>query len=843
MKISKILLGVILLITFKAGAQLIQLKGIITDSLTLLRLSSVTVYDNLLHREIIMNSLRSFSLSTPGKVDLRLSFVGYKTKFFKAQITRDTTINFLLSPADDQLKEVVITAKKKKYSNKHNPAVALIRQVILHKPENSINYFGSAQYEQYAKVNFYVEKFPKWAGKSTILKRYDFVLGRQDSLVMPGKKLMPIYMEETVAERYFRKAPHAVGDKLIAEKQVDYGKFIDTKGISALFNRLFEDVNIYDNDILIFTKGIASPISDFGPTWYKYFIADTITTGNGKLIKLRFEPRNINDLLFSGVLYVSTDGHYAIDSIELKTGKDINLGFLRQFNIQQRFSVDSATKHYYLSYSNITGDFGLYKNVTGLVGRKTIGITGFKSNPIIADSLLQTKDDILLRQDNNRPDDYWIEHRSIPLQKGETDIYKRIDSLRNMKSFQRTMDWVNTFASGYKTFNKFQIGPINSFIDYNPVEGFKPRVGGRTLPELNKSIYFSGYVAYGTRDRDAKYMGKMTYSFDHKSIYSYPVNAISITSSFDTNIPGTPDDNEHGNILFATNNGTFNRYLYNHIFKIDYLKEFKNHISLTGGFKIKSQRPGGSLQFIKNTYSVNDSLLNSIRTTELYFGFRWAPQEKFYQTGTDRLIIPGKYPIFTFDYTRGIKGLLAGKYNYDRFHLNVRKRIYLSILGVSHASIDAGYIVGKLPWPLLTIHQGNQGFGYSNASFNTMNYMEFVSDHYASLSLQHNFNGLFFNRIPLIKKLKWRELIGGKILFGGVRQENNPLYEKNLLRLPYATNAQTYFLSPGKPYIELNFGVANIFKIGEVNIIKRMTYLDHPGINKWNIKVGFNLEL
>ena len=842
MKKRKTLLAVILLIAFNAGAQEVRLKGIITDSMTTLRLPSVTIHDNLRHKEMIADARGNFTLLAYGKVELTLYFVGYKPKVFKAYITKDTIIDFLLSPADDQLNEVIVNSQKKRYSNKHNPAVALIRKVIEHKPENTINYFSTAQFEQYAKINFYVEKFPKWASKSGLLKRYDFILTRQDTLAVAGKKLMPVYMEETVADRYYRKAPRASGEKTIAEKQVDYGRFIDIKGVSALFNRLFSEVNIYDNNILVFTKGIASPISDIGPMWYKYFIEDTILTQGRKLIKLRYEPRNAADLLFNGVLYVSTDGHYAVDSIELKTDKNINLGVLRQFNIQQKFSIDTATKHYYLSYSGTAADFGLYKNITGLVGRKTIAITGFKSDVPVADSLVQSKDDILSRDGNPQTDTYWARHRSVPLQAGETDIYKKMDSLRNMKSFQRTMDWANTLASGYKTFNKFQIGPINSFIDYNPVEGFKPRLGGRTLPELNKRIYFFGYAAYGTLDKAIKYMGKATYAFNHKSIYTFPVDAVAVSSSFDTNIPGTPDDNEQGNILFATNNGTFNRYLFNHIFRIDYLKEFENHFSLTGGLKIKSQRPEGSLQFVKETYAANDSLLNSIKTAGLSLGFRWAPHEQFYQTGTRRLGIPGRYPVFDFNYTKGVKGLLGGKYSYDDFHLNIRKRVYLSVVGMSHVAVDAGYLFGQVPWPLLTIHQGNQGFGYDRNSFNTMNYMEFVSDHYVSLSVEHNFNGLFFNRIPLIRKLKWRELVGGKILFGGVRRENNPLYNTNLLQLPYAADVQTYFLS-GKPYIELNFGVANIFKIAEINVIKRMTYLDHPGINKWNIKFSFNLEL
>lgn len=823
-------------------AQSINKKIIIIDSLTLEPIINVSILNKDGDKNLgYTNESGAFYIKN-GMNSIMATAVGYDPIHVNLA-TSDSIIHIKLKSKPSNLNDVIVTAaKKKKYRNKNNPAVELIKKVIEHKPENDINYFPTASYDEYAKLSFFVDRFPKWMSKSKILKKYDFVLRKDDTVTMPGKNLLPIYLEESVSKNYTRNKPKSKNSIVKAEKRVDYGKFIDIRGISSLFNRLFEDINIYNNNIEVFTKQFLSPISNAGPVWYKYFIQDTIEDEGLKLIRLHFVPRNDADLLFNGEMYITLDGRYAVKSIEFQTDDNINLGVVRNFSVVQRFNKDTAG-HFYLGYSEVTSDFGLYKKMTGLIGRRVINNTGFLSGMPIDDSIWKMNEDVLLRNPKSESDTFWTSNRSIPLDNGESQVYGRMDSLRKMKSFQRATDWFNTITSGYKTFGKVQAGPVQSFIDYNPVEGFKPRFGGRTTPDFNKSIYFNGNLAYGFRDERLKYFGRATYAFNHKSIYSYPVHSLSITKIFDSNIPGTSDINEEGNLFFASNTGNFNRYFYNNIIQVDYLKEFDDHWAISFGFKDKIQRTTGDWAFIRNMPISMDSIYPSIKSAQLSMQVRWAPHEQFYQNGARRLKIPNRFPVFTFDFTKGIKGLFNGNYDYNYFHLNVQKRVYMSILGMSKMTLDGGYLTGSLPWPLLIIHTGNQGLGYSTTGFNLMNYMEFMSDHYASFSIEHLFNGLFFNRIPLIKKLKWREIAGAKILFGGVRNENNPSLNPNvLLKLPYTDKAPSYFLS-GKPYIEVSAGVSNIFKFLRVDLIKRMTYLDHPDINKWSLKAAINFEL
>ena len=184
--------------------------------------------------------------------------------------------------------------------------------------------------------------------------------------------------------------------------------------------------------------------------------------------------------------------------------------------------------------------------------------------------------------------------------------------------------------------------------------------------------------------------------------------------------------------------------------------------------------------------------------------------------------------MFTFRYIAGIKGFLGGQYNYQNITLNIFKRFYLSQFGYTDVTAEGNYLFGKVPWPLADLPHANQTYAYQLNSYNMMNFLEFVGDHYVSLDVDHYFNGFIFNKIPLLKKLKWREVIEGKVLWGGIRNENNPYISNDQLKLPGGI-APTYPLG-STPYIEAGFGIANIFKLVRVDLIKRFTYLNHPDI-------------
>jgi hypothetical protein len=476
------------------------------------------------------------------------------------------------------------------------------------------------------------------------------------------------------------------------------------------------------------------------------------------------------------------------------------------------------------------------------MGERVISFKNFSFNIPAPDSIYKGKDLIIKTNPLSLTDSFWISKRHTPLTTVETKAYYNIDSLKNMKSFKRFGEIMNFLFSGYINFGPWELGNTNTFYSFNPVEGDKVRVGGRTTPKFSNFIYFDNYIGYGFKDDKLKYLAAVTYSFNHKSIYSFPLNYLKVSYQYDTKIPGqellfTQEDN----LLLSIKRGNNNKWLYNNYLKADYVREFGKNFTYTFTFKNWIQNPAGDITYQK----VDDnSYVEDVTTSEIAGELRWAPNEQFYQGKSYRVPIVNKYPIIKLRFVAGIKGLLKGEYNYQNIGLSVDKRYYFSQLGYADILVEGGYIFGKLPYPLLTIHRANQTYAYQIYSYNLMNFMEFVSDQFASSNCDFYFNGFFFNKIPLLKQLKLREVASFKILYGGVRDENDPEKSSDIFKFPtdMATGKQTTFALNNGPYMEMSVGIANIFRLLRVDFVKRLTYLNNPDIPSWGIRTKVRFD-
>jgi hypothetical protein len=391
------------------------------------------------------------------------------------------------------------------------------------------------------------------------------------------------------------------------------------------------------------------------------------------------------------------------------------------------------------------------------------------------------------------------------------------------------MKIASLLLAGYYNFGPFEMGPVNTFYNFNPVEGFRLRLGGRTTPELSKRFYFETYGAYGFKDDKFKYFLSGTYSLNDKSIYSFPQEYLRASFQHDTKIPGQElQFVQEDNFFLSFKRGENTTWLYNDIFRLNYVHEYSNHFSYKFQFQAWDQHPAGTLYF-QNTINDEPNKITSLKTTELSAELRYAPNEKYYQGKLYRTPIPDKYPIFTLRYNQGINGLFGGQYSYENITANITKRFYLSQLGYADVSTEGGYLFGKVPFPVLDIHHANQSYALQQQSYNLMNFLEFVSDHYAAVNIDQNFNGFLFNKVPVLKKLKWREVISFKALWGGLRPENDPANDPSLFRFPKDGSGRqtTYSLNHG-PYTEGSIGIANIFKVLRLDYVERFGYLDHP---------------
>ncbi|SDG10928.1 CarboxypepD_reg-like domain-containing protein [Chitinophaga filiformis] len=837
---KNISLGLLLLLTLgfsSVFAQTTKVKGVVTDK-TGAPLPFVSVFVPGTSFGIATDAAGRYELQFDSPKDsVRFSLMGYKTVVVRVQRGNEQVRNVTLESGAKVLNEFVVRRKKERYRNKDNPAVELIRLVIDNKSKNRMEHYDYANYNQYEKLEFALSNLSDKIRNNRFTRKYKFVFDNQDTTKMEGRSLLPMYLEERLADVYFRRDPEKKKTIVTADKKVSFENYIDNRGLSAYLNHIYQDVDIYDNNMMLFTNQFLSPIADAGPTFYKYFIADTIKTADStKLIVLEFYPRNKADRLLEGKLYITLDGKYAIQKADMTANKEINLNFIRDFHLYMDFEK-TPDGRYFMNKNTLMADFGLFKGKSGLYGERTVSLKNMVINKPMPASFYEGSSYVENEQNVEKPESFWEQNRHDTLTTAESKVYANIDSLQHMKSFKRTMDIATLLLAGWKSVGpKFEVGPVNTFYNFNPVEGFRLRLGGRTTPKFNKSIYLEGYGAYGFKDEKWKYYFGGSYAFNHKSIYDWPVRAIKASFQHDTKIPGQElQFVQEDNFLLSFKRGNNDKWLYNDIFRIYYLHELYNHSSFQVGFKHWEQTPAGTLSYYKGT-SVPDSV-KKISTSELSLELRWAPHEQFYQGKNFRIPIPNKYPIFTLRAIAGVKGLAGGDYNYQNITLNIYKMVYLSQLGYSEVVVEGGYIFGHIPYPLLTIHRANQTYAYQLQSYNLMNFLEFVSDRYAGINIDHSFNGFIFNKIPLLKKLKLREVATIKVLYGGLSKGNDPRLDPSKIQFSnYADGVPITYTLGNTPYVEGSVGVANIFKLLRLDLVKRFTYLDNPLIANWGIR-------
>ena len=818
------------------------IKGIVLDAQTNEPIPSASVvFVNDSKRVYRTNASGKFTIprdiTISSKTQIKVSCVGYKT--ITTALDFEKEMEVLLTAQTQNLKEV--TVKKARYRNKNNPAVELIENVIANKNKNrkeAVNYYDNEKYE---KIQFaFNDITPKFKQKR-VFKNLQFMFESTDSTEANGKEILPIYMRETISDYYYRKSPKNEKEIIKSNKSVNF-EGLDNKGIEDDIKYMYQDVEIYDNNIILLTNQFLSPIANSAPSFYRYYISDTIQSGADKYVKLFFGSRNKEDMLFQGFLYITLDGSYAIKGIELSVNKNINLNFVKDVKITQQFDK-TADKGWLLSYDETAINFGLTKKGQSLLGKRTVSYKDYRFEPPKNDSIFRGKSLVMLDSANIRSEEYWKIHRHKELSKSETGTYAIIDSVQSTPIFKRTVDIINIVLFGYKDLGVFEIGPVNTFYSFNPIEGTRLRFGGRTTPKFSKRFNFDTYLAYGFKDEHLKYYLNGTVSLTPHSAYEFPVKSMSMSYQNDTKIPGQEMQFiQEDFVLLSIKRGVNDKLFYNKTFKMEYLNEFENHFSYTLGYQYTKEAPGGNLFYNYTDYAQHTNDIDNINISEFSLKLRYAPNEKFYQGKAIRIPVKSKYPAFELQLNSGQK-LWGNDYNYYNLRFSASKRFYFSVLGYSDVVFEADKIFGKVPYPLLNIARANQTYSYQIMSYNLMNFLEFVSDRYVSLNIDHCFNGFFLNKIPLINKLDLRESVTCKVLWGDISKENDPAQTSGLFKLPTEVDGSPLTYSMAKaPYIEGSIGIGNIFKLFRVDLVKRFSYLNHPHVSDIGLRMRFKFD-
>lgn len=767
-----------------------------------------------------------YSIETKWATDsLSASFLGYQKEVQNIVKNKNQTINFKLETNSVKLKTVNIVGKKKlKYKNKGNPAVALIRNVIAQKENNHEHSLEFYEYDKYEKVEFDLNNFSEKIVNNKLTKDFQFVFEHYvDTSEINGKPFIPFFIRENLSKVYYRKHPESQKEYMYGTKMSGHLNRFDSDGIGHFMKKLYSDINIYDNQIILFGNHFPSPINAIAPNIYKYFIIDTLAVEGVNCINLGFSPRSKSDFAFNGNLFIINDGTYAIRKVEMGINENINLNFVNDLQIAQDYIKVNDSK-WMLKRNNIFIDYSLSEKQTGILGKKTVSFQNYVVNQCRHDSIYSTKSDLIHADNkNNVSENYWNQNRHENLNSQEEGIYTMIDSIQNIRTFKIISEAASILTSGWINCKWYELGTVATFVSWNEIEGLKLRIGGRTTTLFNEKFQLKGHIAIGLGDLRIKYLGGMDYSLNDNYLKN-PQHKIYGSISRRTLFPGQfLEKLDHDNFLLSFNSGISDKMLLIHKLQLGYMKEFVGGISLDIKLENKRFKPLGNLFFV-NGYGEKDYHIN---TDECAIKVRYAPHEKFYQTKNGRRRISSKHPVFIAKHTMGVKGFFNGEHAFSKSTFEVIKRIYVPLMGHSDVNVEVGKFWGKAPFPLLQIPIANQSLGYQKEAFNTMNFMEFINDEYLSLRWSHFFKGAIFNKLPLLKYLKIREVVGVKALLGKLTDTNNPNMDNSLLQLPTDSNgkATTHILN-SKPYIEASIGVTNILKFFRVDLIKRLNYLD-----------------
>lgn len=825
-------------------------SGIVKDSITGEPLPFVSVYFDGSTIGAMTDDNGTFTLqNNQGYTKLAAASLGYDTKFIDLKPgKKNDNLEVLLKPTAFEISEVVVKPKREKYTRKDNPAVELIKKVIAHKNDNRIEAKPEYQTEVYEKLSLSLDNFNPNLDKNKFLKKFKFIKNYLDTSEFNGKPILTVSVRENLSDFYYRKSPKAEKTIVRAKRMQGIDKTLDDGGgITSNLEEIFKSINIFDNNIPILLNRFVSPLSStLATTYYHYYIMDTLDVGGDKCVDLAFVPANSESYGFTGRLYITLDGNYAVKKVLLNTPANINLNWVDKLRIEQEFK-QMPDSTWVLDQENTFVNFYVVKGTQQLYAHQLRNYDNYNFNVQNADSVFGLLGALhVLPEATAQPDTFWTHNRPIPLKEKEDALKDLLGQLRKVPAFNAIIKTAEILITGYiptandKKVTKFDFGPMNTTFSANHLEGFRMRVGGMTTANLNPYWFASGYLAYGTNDRKIKYNLKLTHSFTKKEYHEgeNPVNNLSFIQEYDVYTPGqdflfTSKDN----IFVAWKVGepvTKMQYIRKSV--LQYEKEWLNGLTWKTWIMNQNNEAAGTLQYIKRDESGNLYHIKDFTTSEIGTQLRFAPGERAYngRSGKESVFNLSKdAPVFKLSHQLGIKGVLGGDYNYNHTEISAEKRIWLSSFGHIDAQVKAGKVWDKVPFPLLILPNTNQSVTIQPEAFHMMNALEFVTDQYVSFNATYYLKGWILNRIPGIKWLRLREVLSFNMIYGGLTDKNNPTLTPGLFLLPDGTQPLG-----STPYMECSVGLENIFKILRIDYYRRLTYLDHPDIKKGGIRIA-----
>ncbi|MBQ8607384.1 MAG: carboxypeptidase-like regulatory domain-containing protein [Bacteroidaceae bacterium] len=829
-----------------------QIRGTVRDTLSNAPLQFIQVYYEGTTVGTLTDEKGYYSLPSPTgnkRVDLVFSSLEYVRKTVSLKPGEARTVNMKLRENSYELLELTVKPKREKYSRKNNPAVEMIRKVIANKKNNSLKNHDFYSYEGYQKLTMSLDDITPEKMESGIFKSMPFL---KDQVEVDGnthRMILPVSVEENVTRHLYRKNPEAEKSIVLGKQASGVNDLLSVgEGLNVILKDFFGKIDIYKDDINLLEKRFISPIASNGAiSFYKYYIMDTIRVEQDTCYHLTFVPQNSQDIGFTGHLYIMADSSYQVKKCTMSLPKESGVNFVEEMDVLQEFQ-QMPDGGWGLKTDDIRLSIYLMQALQGFQIQRITRYSNYSFEEL-DESLFKRKVKEEVHADAQIQDEeFWAKHRQVQLTRKEDDMGKFVDNIKNIPGFKYIIiglqalieNFIETGSEGKPS--KFDIGPVNTVVSSNYIDGMRFRLSGKTTAALNPHLFFNGYVAYGTKDSRFKYKGELEYSFNKKKRmpFEFPRRSVAISHQYDVMSPSDKFlATDKDNMFLSVKSNTVDQMSLMRKTILRYQYETDNYFSTKIELRHINDQPVGKLAYLRND-GTELNAIHDITTSEVAINVRYAPGETYVHSKQGRVPVNHNAPVFSLTHTMGFKGIAGGDYNFHSTELSIYKRFWLASYGRIDTYLQGGIQWSKVPFPLLFVPAANQSYILQRNTFNLLNNMEFLNDRYASLDITCELNGVLFNRIPLLKKLKWREVFGFKALYGSLSDKNNPYArpgDAELFQFPHRDGQATSFVMDSKvPYMEYHVGIHNIFKLLQIEYVRRINYLGLPDVNKHGIR-------
>lgn len=828
MQIQKVIFVFLLVLSGNAlWAQTTKVKGKVTDAKTGEVLPLVNVFFKGTTVGITTDFEGEYMLETRQDVsELQASFVGYLPQTVQIHKGAFNTVNFQLEPQTVDLDEVKVVPGE-------NPAHAILKKVSKNKPRNNPDRFPEYFCRTYTKMELDLTNIKPGFKNKKLQQNFGFIFNHMDTSVITGKVYLPVMISEAVADYYYRKSP-ALSREIVKASRIS--GIEEDYTLAQFTGHLHVNVNLYDNYVDIFEVRFASPLSDHGLLYYKYFLVDSLNIDGRKTYKIRFHPKSFSTPVLDGEVNIDSTT-WALQSAHVKMMKGLNINWIRHLVLDNENQLLNDST-WFPKQDKIFADFSIVMSdsskIVSFLGNRQIDYSAVNLNPVIPKEVLRMDNNVMINHDVLKNDEsYWDTIRPYALSNKEKQIYGMVDSIKNVPLYQNIYDIVTMVLGGYYDTKYVELGPYYKLLSFNKQEGCRFQFGVRTTTDFSKKIRLSGYGAYGTKDKRLKGGGGLDYSFRE-----LPTSLLTVSFKHDVvQLGAGMNAFTEGNILssiFAR--GDNDRLSMVNQLDVNLEQEWRQGISNTLGVQVRDIFSGEYVPFIKP----DGQVMPSIQSTMLRLNTRLSKNEIVIRKPFEKYSLGSDYPIVGIDLAMGIKGLFKNDYEFYRVVASVNYDLPIAPLGTSEMILTGGKIFGKVPYPLLKLHEGNATYFYDPYAFSCMNYYEFASDAWLAFFYEHHFKGFFLGKIPLMKKLKWREVFVFKGLIGTLSDKNNGsrLDTEAVLLFPAGMS------SVSKPYFETGIGIENICRLLRIDAIWRLTHREkRPGQDIQNFAVNVSVYL